>query len=172
MPRTYQLRVGEVGGKTYKPKKREKKRKVPSSQEVTSIIEESVIESTQRSSQCAASLPGIISSQVMVPAESSGALVVRSSQEPLTAGTAPTQGNEYRQWREEKWREKQQKEEEEPDRSRCFILTFNTRLEEACQTIQREECLGRRYKKNINIPIKHYCFKTKAVKLLKACFGF
>ena len=144
MPRTYQLRVGEVGGKTYKPKKRERKRKVPSSQEVRSIIEESVVESTQRSSQCAASLPGIISSQVMVPAESSGALVVRSSQEPLTAGTAPTQGNaqgnDYRQWREEKWREKQQKEEEEPDRSRCFILTFNTRLEEACQTIQREEC--------------------------------
>ena len=140
MPRTYQLRVGEVGGKTYKPKKRERKRKISKSQEVTSIIEESVVESTQRSSQCAASLPGIISSQVMVPAESSGALVVRSSQEPLTAGTAPTQGNEYRQWREDKWREKQQKEEEEPDRSRCFILTFNTRLEEACQTIQREEC--------------------------------
>ena len=144
MPRTYQLRVGEVGGKTYKPKKREKKREISKSQEVTSIIEESVVESTQRSSQCSASLPGIISSQVMVPAESSGALVVRSSQELLTAGTAPTQGNaqgnEYRQWREDKWREKQQKEEEEPDRSRCFILTFNTRLEEACQTIQREEC--------------------------------
>ena len=75
MPRTYKLRVGEVGGNTYKPKKREKKREIPNSQEVRSIIEESVLESTQKASQCAASLPGIISSQVMVPAELSGAAV-------------------------------------------------------------------------------------------------
>lgn len=141
MPRTYKLRVGEVGGKTYKPKKREKKRKIQKSQE--GIIEESVVESTQRSSQCAASLPGIISSQVMVPAELSGAAVIPSSQEnhdEFTKPALPERNEDWRRYRKRKRKEKEERENREPDRSRCFLLTFNNRLEEACKKIEAEDC--------------------------------
>ena len=135
MPRTYQLRRGEAGGKEYKPKKRERKKKgeIPSSQEVRSIIEESVIESTQRSSQCAASLPGIISSQEMVPAESSGATGDTLIEEEVSQSESQSQSlidltEEYHN----------QTVASKRERTRSFMITINKGSKEILNLLKRE----------------------------------
>ena len=150
MPRKYKLRKGEVGGEEYKPRRRNKKIQI-SEEEVKEVV----------SSTISATPPSMITSTpdvVMVEMSSTqGATteVEKSVEEveeaPSVESTQSTQivkstqkVEERREefgWREyrEKKRPEKEKKKKEPDRSRCFILTFNKNLEEACEKIKKEE---------------------------------
>lgn len=138
MPRI--LRDGKERNLNYVPKRKRSKRSKKSKKVEETPESSMIIESTQSESQCATSSPGIISSQVIVPAELSGAAVIPSSQEKQHEFTKPAPNDDWRRYREKKRKEKEERENREPDRSRCFLLTFNSRLEEACKKIEAEEC--------------------------------
>ena len=152
MPRKYKLRQGEVGGQEYKPRRRNKKIKI-SEEEVKEVV----------SSTLSATPPSMITSTPdVVMAEMSGTQGATTEVEKSVIEEVEKRVEEKKEeeiseirevrrvekapvreesgWREYREKKRAEKEKKEPDRSRCFLLTFNSKLEEGCEKLKKEDC--------------------------------
>lgn len=153
MPRKYKLRQGEVGGEEYKPRRRNKKIQI-SSEEVKEVV----------SSTLSATPPSMITSTPdVVMVEMSGTQgatteveksVIEEVEKRVENKEKEEEISEIREvrrvekapvreefgWREYREKKRAEKENKGPDRSRCFLLTFNSKLEEGCAKLKEEDC--------------------------------
>ena len=159
MPRKYKLRVGEVGGEEYKPRRRNKKNRI-SEEEVKEVVSStlsatppSMITSTPDVVMVEMSSTQGATTEVEKSVEEVKEAAVEAENTEIVKSTQSTQIVEstqkveerreefgWREYREKKRAEKEKKKKKEPDRSRCFLLTFNSKLEEGCAKLKEEDC--------------------------------